>query len=168
MTDKESFLALCNDIEKSDECQFTINELQEKLSKLSGKEEDYSNRHLKELLLEHFKTRMVISNTTGRRNIICLSNTAHRIMDAWYKDRDSKSETEKLRIVLAAADIIKEDIQKKAYDITKYPKLNDIKTGGEDLVPNTLTTFTQQVTEKKNVFESAKVTRKCLTIYHAK
>lgn len=99
-------MALCNDIEKSDECQFSINELQENLSKLSGKEEVYSNRHLKELLLEHFKTRMVISNTTGRRNIICLSDTAHRIMDAWYKDRDSKSETEKLRIVLAAADII--------------------------------------------------------------
>ncbi|KAJ8894123.1 hypothetical protein PR048_006733 [Dryococelus australis] len=95
------------------------------------------------------------SNVSGRKNVICLSDTAHKIINILYKDRDSNLETEKLRIVLTAADIIKEDIQKMAYDHTTYPATNYMKSGGENLIPNTLATFTPRLR------------RNCVAINHA-
>ncbi|KAJ8889405.1 hypothetical protein PR048_008904 [Dryococelus australis] len=47
----------------------------------------------------------------------------------------SNLETEKLRIVLAAVDIINEDIQKMGYGHNTYPKTNYMKSGGENLIP---------------------------------
>ncbi|KAJ8881566.1 hypothetical protein PR048_018050 [Dryococelus australis] len=96
---------------------------------------------------------------------VCLT-LHHKIFDSRYKDRDSNLEKDKLRIVLAAADIIKEAIQKMAYDHNIYPDTNDMKSGGENLIPNTLASFTQKVTEKKNTSELEKLKRKCVGINH--
>lgn len=167
MTNKESFLMLCSYIEQSDECQYSFQELQDILAGISGKKDTYSDKHLKNLLLEHFKERIIVSNVSGRKNIVCLSDTVHKIIDTWYKERDRNLESEKLRIVLAAADIIKEDIQKMAYDHETYPGTNDITCGGEHLIPNTLSAFTQRVMKKKNISELETVDRKCVVINHA-
>lgn len=111
-TDEENFLVLCKSIEDGDECQFTVKQLQEIMADISGKTNTYSDRHLKDLLKEHFKDRIVVSNVSGRKTIVSLSDTAHKIVENWYKSKEQDPETERLRIVLSAADIIREDIQK--------------------------------------------------------
>ncbi|KAJ8884076.1 hypothetical protein PR048_015933 [Dryococelus australis] len=42
-----------------------------------------------------------------------------------------------------------------------------MKSGGENLIPNILASFTQKVTEKKNTSELEKLKRKCVGINHA-
>ncbi|KAJ8896582.1 hypothetical protein PR048_001926 [Dryococelus australis] len=111
-----------NYFEQSDECQYSIQELQDIMSGISGKKETYSDKHLKNILLEHFKECIMVSNVSSTKNVMCLSDTAHKIIDSWFKDKDNYLETEKLRIILAAADIIKEDIQKMVYDHNTIPR----------------------------------------------
>ncbi|XP_063235988.1 uncharacterized protein LOC134538524 [Bacillus rossius redtenbacheri] len=163
----DSFAMLCEHIENSDECQYTISEIKDILKKISGQEETYSDKHITNLLRQHFKERLVVSCTPGRKNVFCLSETVNKIMDEWYRDRESDPATERLRIVLAAADIIKEDIQKMMYDSQTYPNVNEIRSGGENLVPDSLKVFMQRVTKKKNTVDSKAVSRKCAVINHA-
>jgi hypothetical protein len=163
---KESFYKLCKHIEESDECQFTLKELQDLLKQISCLQETYSDRHLKNLLKEHFKDRLFISNISGRKNVLCLSDHAHKLVDQWYKERDSDHVTERLRIVRAAADIIREDIQKMTYNNQTYPTLDEIRAGGDNLVPESLKTFTSRVTKKKKG-DGRKTERKCTVINHA-
>lgn len=99
--------------------------------------------------------------------MLSVSDTAHKIIENWYRDRESNPESGKFRIVLAAGDIIKEYIQKMAYDHHSYPDTNDIKSGGENLVPKTIAAFTRRVTEKKNASELEKVNRKRTAINHS-
>ncbi|KAJ8883955.1 hypothetical protein PR048_015811, partial [Dryococelus australis] len=70
--------------------------------------------------MEHFKYRIIVSNVSGRKKIVCLSDTAHQ---------ENYTKTEKIRIVLPAADIIEEAIQNMAYNYHIYPDTNDIKSG---------------------------------------
>ncbi|KAJ8883382.1 hypothetical protein PR048_015225 [Dryococelus australis] len=151
MEDRVSFLKMCNYIEQSDECQYSIHKVQDIMSGISGKKETYSDKRLKNHLLEHFKERITVSNVFGTKNVM---------------HRDSNLETEKLKIVLAASDI-KEDIQKVAYGHNTYPDTKDMKSGGENLIPNTLASFNQKVTENKNTSELGKLKRKCVRMNHA-
>lgn len=166
-TERDSFLRLCEYIETSDECQYTVKEIQDIMKRISSQEDTYTEKHLKNLLLEHFKDRLIISNVSGKKNVICLSDTAHKIIDQWYRKREIDPLIERQRIVLAAADIIKEDIQKMTYDTDSYQDLDVIKSGGENLVPHSLKIFMEQVTKKKNTTESQNVSRKRIVINHA-
>ncbi|KAJ8874812.1 hypothetical protein PR048_022701 [Dryococelus australis] len=110
-----------------------IKSLQDIMSGISEKKETYSDKHLKNHILENFKEHIMICNVFGRKNIMCLSYTAHKITD------NSNLETEKLRIVLAAADINK-----------------------------TFKKWCMKVTEKKkNTSELENLKRKCVGINHA-
>lgn len=162
-----TFDELCKYIEQNDECQYTLKEVQDIFKSLTEENEVYSDKHLKSLLQEHFKERLTVTNVSGRKNVLCLTDNVHKIMDQWYKSRDVNPEEERKRIVLAAASIIREDIQKKSYDFNSYPDLEAIKTGGKNLIPETLDIFTSHVTKKKNMTESQRVDKKCLVINHA-
>lgn len=104
------FAELCKYINENDECQFTIRELQKLMSKITGEMNTYSDLWLKKRLVKEYQDRIVVSNVSGKRNIICLSDTAHEILDSSYRDQTEDKQAEKLRIVKSAADIIKEDI----------------------------------------------------------
>lgn len=169
---EEAFLAMCDLIDHSDECQFTLKELQHMMSTFLPEEHKgdpnvlYTDRHLKDLLKQHFGDRIVISNVSGRKNIFCFSETVYKIIEKWYKDRASDLVDERKRIVQAAADIIKEDIQKMVYESNTYPELKDV-TDREDLIPQSLKLFTDRITSKKSVLESEKVKKKAIVINHA-
>ena len=84
-----AFAQVCEKIEGSDECQYTIKEIQEMLQQISGEESVYTEKHLKTLLQEYFGDRMIVSNITGRKNVFCLSDNAYKIIDNWYKNRET-------------------------------------------------------------------------------
>lgn len=148
----EAFDKLCEYIENSDECQFTIQELQSIMKGFSGLQETYTDKHLRNLLKERFKDRLLLSNIAGRVNVVCSSDTANKLIDQLHVDKETDPATERIRIVIAAADIIKEDIQKMQYDSHKYPSIDEIRSGGENLVPESLRFFTNRVKKiKKNI-----------------
>ena len=74
---------------------------------------------------------------------------------------------EKRRIVLAAADIIREDIQNMNYDRNRYTDTETIKSGGPNLIPKSLEAFTVRVTRKRNTTETQKDEVKRDVINHA-
>lgn len=166
-TAESRFSKLCDYIDHSDECQFTIRELQDLMSKITGEPGTYSDLWLKKLLLKKYEDRILVSNVSGKKNIICLSDTAHRIIDSWYKDREIDKQAERLRIVMAAADIIKEDIQKMTCDTQSYPGVNEIKSGDEKLIPESLALFTSRVTKKRTSSGQSSIQRKRIVINHA-
>lgn len=163
----EAFEKLCEHVENSDECQFTIQELQNIIKDFSGLQKSYTDKHLRNLLKDHFKNRLFLSNVTGRVNVVCSSDTANKLIDQLYVDKERDPSAERMRIVLAAADIIKEDIQKMQYDSNTYPSTDEIRLGGENLVPDSLRNFTDRVTRKKRTSDGNKLKRKCAVINHA-
>ena len=160
-------MELCKNIEESDECQFTIKELKDTLKKLSGEKSVYTDMYLKKLLQEHFKERIVVSNISGKKNILCLSDNVHKILENWYKNREADESAEKLRIVSAAADIIREDVQKMTYERSNYPDIDAMNLGEKSLIPPTLQTFTEKLTKKKSPSELKKIEIKRNVINHA-
>lgn len=133
----------------------------------SGIQETYTDKHLRNLLEERFKNRLLLPNIAGRVNVVCSSDTANKLIDQLYVDKETDPATERIRIVIAASDIIKEDIQKMQYNSHKYPRIDEIRSGGENLVPESMRLFTNRVTNKKNTSDVNKIGRKCAVINHA-
>lgn len=114
--------------------------------------EFYTDKHLRNILQEHFKDRLLLSNIAGSVHIVCSSNTANKLIDQLYVDKKNRSCFRAYEnSVITAADIIKEDIQKMQYDSQKYPTVDEIRYGGENLVPESLKLFTNRVTKKKHL-----------------
>lgn len=55
---REAFAKLCGHIENNEDCQYNINDLQTIMKNISGLQESYVDKHLKNLLKEHFKDRL--------------------------------------------------------------------------------------------------------------
>lgn len=73
----EALMKLCNTIEDSDKCQFTIKELRDILKNFLDKKSVYTEMYLKNQLQQYFKDRTVITNVNGKQKVLCLSDTAH-------------------------------------------------------------------------------------------
>ncbi|GBM44361.1 hypothetical protein AVEN_185664-1 [Araneus ventricosus] len=112
----EAFDKLCEYIESSDECQFTVQELQSVMKGFSNCQENCTYKYLKNLLKECFKDRLLPSSISGKVNIVCSSYTAKKVIDQLYNGKKAAPATERMRKVIAAADIIKGNIQKLVYD----------------------------------------------------
>ncbi|GBN16767.1 hypothetical protein AVEN_178923-1 [Araneus ventricosus] len=77
----KAFGKLCEYIESSDECQFTVQELQSVMKGFSNCQETYADKYLRNLLKERFKDRLLPSSISGRVNIACSPDTAKKIID---------------------------------------------------------------------------------------
>ncbi|GBM91244.1 hypothetical protein AVEN_251132-1 [Araneus ventricosus] len=122
----EAFDKLCEYIESSAECQFTVEELQSVMNGFSNCQETCTYKYLRNLLKERFKDRLLPSSVSGRVNIVCSYDTAKKIIDQLYNGEKTDPATERMRTITAAADIIKEDIQKVQYDSQKYTSIDEI------------------------------------------
>lgn len=163
---EKAFQEICSFLENSDDSQYSVQELEDITKKKldDENEEPYSAKYLKKRLREFFGERLFIF-TSGKKTICCLSDNAGRVMYDWYKDvKKNEHDDARMKIVLKAATIMKEDIQKKVYDKSVYPSVDDIKTSGIDLVPDTLKAFMNNLVRKKNSSETND--KKCTVINH--
>ena len=63
-----------------------------------------------------------IHSLSGRRNVVCFRNKAKQIInEKWYNDRDSNIDTESIRIIEAAAQLIKANIRESTFNRDEYP-----------------------------------------------
>ncbi|KAE8747077.1 hypothetical protein FOCC_FOCC006215, partial [Frankliniella occidentalis] len=118
---RSAFDILCDELEADSECQFSVNELAEKLNKTAA-ENSYSPRYLKELLKSRFgKENVIFTDFAGKNSVFCFRGKANRfVYDHWHSERISSGENDRTRIVKAAAKIIREDIRMRAFDNDTY------------------------------------------------
>ena len=57
--------------------------------------------------------------------------------DKWYQDGKGNLEEERIRVIYAAANIMKNEIRCTQYETDSYPALNDIETG-TSILPSSL------------------------------
>lgn len=80
---------------------------------------------------------------------MCLKNNCEKLVsDEWLKQRDSRNNTpeeERVSILKAAAQILKEDIRGMVSNLDEYPSCDDIKTGGNSFFPNSLKVFFEEL-----------------------
>ena len=55
--------------------------------------------------------------------------------DKWYQDRKGNLEEGRIRVIRAAANLIKNQVRCTQYETDSYPSLNEIETGTSTLPP---------------------------------
>ena len=105
-------------LEENDDEQITINHLidltKQKLADTTH--EAYSYTHMKARLQQHFGKRIVQTEINGKPNVVTFRTTARVVLQEHYnkqqqQQQERKTIEEKIRLVQAAAKIIKEDIK---------------------------------------------------------
>lgn len=136
---------LCKFIETCDECQFSSAELLTKLRDVTAGEA-YSEKQMVRKLQGRYGTNIVIAVKPGGKTIICFRGTAVKILsDKWYSDRKSDACAERLRVVKAAAAIVRQDIRGAVFNTQEYPDVEQIRSGGAELLPETLKVLVQDI-----------------------
>jgi len=150
-------------IEGDDESQYSVGELHGKLIEYAnGDPTVYSANHMKNLLQKRFGERLIVTEGCigyGRESILTFKGADKRLLhDAWYEKREKNEESERARIVLMAAKIIKEDIQSKVYDNMSYPQAEQLFERHNDLIPPSLKLMVEELTSTKK--SDLKIARK--------
>ena len=82
--------------------------------------EPYSEYYLKKKLLEQFGEDLVITSTPGVSDIVLVSKTATHIVKEYHESIRKSSEEEHIKILKAAAKIIRDDVLRQKYVVDKY------------------------------------------------
>lgn len=128
-------------LDQAIDCQYSMDEV---MRAITG--EKPTVKTVKEKLQEKYKERLIISQLHSHKTVLCFKEVGNKILNsAWYESsmRGKTAEEERLRVVRAAAAIIKEDIQSRAYDTSQYPPSEDFLGEVEEMIPPTLLTFFQ-------------------------
>lgn len=108
----EAFTKVCDYIDNSDECQHTVGDLLDVMLTASDDEHVYTFKHMKKKLCSHYSSNITITELPGKISIATLKENTHRILtENWYAERKSNVSDERMRVVKAAAAIIREDIR---------------------------------------------------------
>lgn len=92
----------------------------------------------------------MIATGINRQPVICFRNTGYTILsNNWYESKNQNEEEERLRVVKAAADIIREDIRTVIYNLHTYPTPDTFLEDVENDVPNSLKLLLNSIIKKK-------------------
>ena len=154
-TDKsrqEAFLEVAKYLKENDDEQLTVNDLMNKTAEFND-QEPYSARYMKEKLKEHFGENIVIASINGKADVVTFRSTASTILQNFYDaSRDADPEADKIRVIKAAADLIKTDIKSKDISKSFYPLPGEISSLDENcaFLPETLYLFLRTIFNEKS------------------
>jgi hypothetical protein len=150
-------------LENSDDCQFSMKEL---LDQVTGYVPD--ERTVKENLKKRYGEEVIITSHRPKGTTVCFRDTGYKLLtNSWYNDRKVDKQQERLRIVQAAADIIREDIRSEYHDVTSYPDFNDLPNIVTNGIPESLDVLLKRIILKRRKGNVQLVEKKCITIAHA-
>ena len=100
---------------------------------------------------------------------MCISSFANKVLsDRWYADRKSNAIDERRRVVIAAANIILQDIQCQYYDCDVYPTTAEMETCRSCSIAETLTVLIESIIMRGKISKDKnKYSKKYRTIEHA-
>lgn len=155
---------VCNYIEgMEDECQFSLKEV---LKDFPGPK--VSEKSLKKRLQDHYGSDIIISVGQHQETVLCFRNTGYKILSQqWYKSKQANEEEERLRVVRAAADIIREDIRSKVYRLDSYPDPQRFLENCEEDIPQTLQVLLDSIIKRGKRGQRQKDRTKVISIAHA-
>ena len=153
----QAFEDVVRHLEENDDEQTTITDLidlmKDKLMESSHPDiEPYSFPHMKHKLKEHFGDRIIITDINGKPNVITFYSTASATLQQFYQQqRNEDAEKEKLRLVEAAAKIIKNDIKSLNTSNETYPDITSLSMDDAvTLLPDSMKIFLDGVLTGKN------------------
>ena len=105
---KPNFEKLCKWLDKGTEL-FTMSEPHAKMYSFTEKDLNVSSlKWMKKLLEQHYQNSIFFTDNPGRSNVVCFTVMANTVLsEQWYKDRKDNFNDEKVRIITAAANLIK-------------------------------------------------------------
>lgn len=158
-----AFQKICTEIESGEECQYLLSEISERMSQILDGAEGYTTQYLKQKLVQHFGKNVIITSRQNQPPIVCFRETVDNIIHKnWYQETLCDKSEERLRIVSAAAAIIREDIRSQAYDLTSY-SIDGGDIGENDIIPQTLQCFTNVVIQSKSDSQNAQRKRQSIS-----
>jgi hypothetical protein len=125
----EAFLKVADYLEANDEEQTTIGDLIEKMQYYLGdsQSEAYRFSHMKDRILEHFGTRIIITEINGKPNVVTFRGVASTMLhDFYHQQKEADTEAEKMRLIKTVVQLIKSDIKSIVHDKNVYPSSLDI------------------------------------------
>lgn len=148
----------------TEECQFQLTKI---IDSFGGS--TFSDRHVIQKLEEKFGSDIIVTHLQNRSPTVCFKDTGEKILsDTFYTSRKENDADERLRIVTAAAKIIREDIRSTAYETTEYPPVQEFFKNASNDIPESLKTFLDIIILKNKKPENhEKYTPKILSIAHA-
>ena len=122
----ESFLSLAHCFENNDDKQTTVIDLvelmQDHLTSIDSNKKTYGVQYMKQILQDHFKDKIIFTDIAGK-NVITFRTTASSILHDYYiHDKNACEDIEALRLIEAAAKLIKSNI-KAVEESEDYPNL---------------------------------------------
>jgi hypothetical protein len=160
-----AFLEVARYLEENDDEQITIDHLvdlmEQKLENTAN--EAYSCIHMKKRLKEHFGERIIMTEINGKPNVVTFRTTARVVLHEYHKQQQQQEETtteKKMKLVRAAARLIKEDIKAIKTSHEVYPSCDDLESqkAGVEFLPDTLKALLEELfSGKKTGVEVASI-----------
>ncbi|XP_060587651.1 uncharacterized protein LOC132743142 [Ruditapes philippinarum] len=146
-----AFDKLVRYVETSEGKVISVSDLVKKMTELCG-DKSYTAKHMKNKLIEHFGSDIVIGNLDGKSDIITLKTTASSIIHNFHKRQQNEQSDEQENIITTAAKLIKNDIQSIQCDKSFYPSSENVKSLKENLafLPTSLLVFLNNIFVEKN------------------
>ncbi|XP_060603948.1 uncharacterized protein LOC132756825 [Ruditapes philippinarum] len=146
-----AFDELVRYVETSEGKVISVSDLVKKMTELCG-DKSYTAKHMKNKLIEHFGSDIVIGNLDGKSDFISLKTTASSIIHNFHKRQQNEQSDERENIITTAAKLIKNDIQSIQCDKSFYPSSENVKSLKENLafVPTSLLVFLNNIFVEKN------------------
>jgi len=146
---KGAFDRMCDFIEAADDELNSLDDLVSLMQQFSvDPGEVYSKKTLKDELEKRYGSHIEFNEKKGKMNVVCFKDMASTIINQkFYTDRGVTTEDEHLRIVTAAAKLIRSEIRDMPASTTEYPvtKLYRDVPHAKEWVPCLLKTFMEQV-----------------------
>lgn len=152
----DAFLAVAEYLKSNDDEHTSVNDLKSKMQEIllqkGSKMEAYSEKYLKEKLLQYFKNEIIITNMKGKKNVVTFRTSAERILYQFAKKETESEEEKKRNIIETAAKLILADLKMVDTNKQQYPSSGVIENIETNLkyVPLSLRVFLTNIFGKKN------------------
>lgn len=154
-TANDAFLKVAQYLENIDD-QVTvldlIKKMEEYLAESATDSTAYSNRYMKERILEHFGDNVIITNQPGMPSIVTFRRTAASILEEFHMQQkeNSNPEDEKLNVIRAAAKLLRSDIKCIETPSDIYPLIDSDIDKNLEFLPPTLQLLLNQLFSGKD------------------
>jgi hypothetical protein len=121
----ENFEQICDWLEVNDTELVTLQDVVEKGRSLANNDRDlYSDKWIKDKLIERYGDHIQFCEVRGKRNVICWKDMAAYILNKKWHDDNTVNQTE--HIVITAAKLLKTVIREHTYEMSSYPSCDDV------------------------------------------
>ena len=165
-TCQSAFQIIITHIKNNPDEQLTLKDLVTMMEDLlsDSDSEAYSSKYLKTKLEEYFKDEIIITSCDGKVNVITFRQKASSVLYDFFMENKNQNNTEdqKSALILAAAKLIKNDIQLIAANKTEFPDISDISICDSlNFVPASLNLYLENLI-KQNSSELKKATTRLM------